>query len=83
MTRGETCVLCGPYRIIVSKIEKIILNVSDVRTARPTYMQRDSHTIDRNKKLDLWVSKEFEGVGNYRGQVVSHDVDMLGNTNYT
>ena len=41
------------------------------------------HTLLSNKKLDLWVSKEFEGVGNYRGQVVSHDVDMLGNTNYT
>ena len=33
--------------------------------------------------VGLWVYKDFEGFGKYRGQVIGHDVDMLCNTIYS
>jgi len=34
--------------------------------------------MDRDNFVGLWIVKEFEGHGNYKGQVISHDTDMLG-----
>ena len=32
--------------------------------------------------MGLWVYKEFEGFGKYRGEVIAHDKDMLDNVIY-
>ena len=65
-------------RAAAVKLEGLI---TDASNPRPNIV--DPNTIDPDKFVGLWVCKEFEGFGNCRGQVISHDVDMLGNTLYS
>ena len=42
----------------------------------------DVSCVNPDKVIGLWMTKDFEGFGEYRGEVVSHDKDMLGRIIY-
>ena len=59
-------------------MEKLLKKHSQVPTTDDTTNPViDPSTIDRDRFVGLWIVKEFEGHGDYKGQVISHDVDML------
>ena len=37
----------------------------------------DPSTVDKDRFIGLWIVKEFEGQGDFQGQVISHDMDIL------
>ena len=56
------------------KLEKLV----EEDRVRKSSCEVGGVTLDPHKLVGLWIEKEFEGFGNYRGQVMSYDKDMLG-----
>ena len=66
------------------KLEKLVNKVKGRRergdtTAAPVI---DVSGVDPDKVIGLWMTKDFEGFGEYRGEVVSRDKDIIGRIMY-
>ena len=56
-----------------------LIEVDRVRSETETEVDRvDVSKVDPIKMVGLWLEKDFDGFGKYRGQVKSHDKDALG-----
>jgi len=64
------------------KLEVLVADAAKQRAAEANKHTVDPSTIHPDKFIGQWIKKEFEGFGNYRGQVVAHDIDMLENVIY-
>ena len=60
------------------KLEKMIEKERKARTQIQTGVW-DPTQVSPGVFVGVWIKKTFEDHGEYEGQVVSHDVDVLGN----
>ena len=69
------------------KIEKLVNKVKDRRERGDTTAAAapviDVSGVNPDKVIGLWMTKDFEGFGEYRGEVVSHDKEIIGRIMYT
>ena len=65
-------------KVAAVKLERLVKTHTTAPILNPNPPVIDPSTVDREKFVGVWLVKEFEGHGHYKGQVVSHDVDMLG-----
>ena len=66
------------------KLEKLIEGATrrEEEERRSVPLVVDPTSVHPDRFVGMGLKKEFDGFGVHEGRVVSHDVDMLGNTIY-